>query len=97
MVLLIATARRAHQCFADHVLWLDGRAKHLGWHRRDAALSFLIRASTRKRRRSAHALQRARCQPVPHAAHQQRDISSLATAIGMQLVQHEKAQGRGGE
>ena len=91
-VLLIAAARCTSQRFANNVLWLNGRAKQLRSHSRDAALSLLVRTSARESGRGAHALQLARSQPIPYTTHQQRDISSLTAAIGMQFVQDEKAQ-----
>ena len=53
---------------------------------------FFLRTFARHRSGRSDALKSVWCQSFTHATDQQRHIGPLSTAIGMQLVQHQKAQ-----
>ncbi len=92
LLVLFNTARGAHQRLTDDMFWLHDRSKFLGGHRRNSSPPFVVGTCTCKRCRGADALQFTGGQPILHAPHQQGNVSSLASPVGMQFIQHQKLQ-----
>jgi len=84
----------ALQRLGDDVAGLDGGIEQLGCDLGNHPVLFFLRALARHGRRGADALQALGAQALPDPAHQQCDVGALAAAVGVQLVQYQKAQVR---
>ncbi|OQA94854.1 MAG: hypothetical protein BWY25_02655 [Chloroflexi bacterium ADurb.Bin222] len=82
----------ATQRLPDHALRFHRCTEQATGHLGDGLLLFDEGAACSQRRGSAHALQTRILTDIAHPAHQERHIRALASAIGVQLIQHQETQ-----